>query len=106
METIAVIVIIAFILLIGGMASMFWTIWNSKHLQVPTKSWKLIDSDECPICGGQLEAYTDCPEQLDDSYEIFFTEGDEVRCVEECNFTSKVEITQYGEAYVEINITK
>jgi len=39
-----------------------------------TKRWVLVDFDECPECGDDVEILTDCEEKG------FFYDGDEARC--------------------------
>ena len=57
------------------------------------KHWVNIEYNDCPECGGQLRAFTDCNE------DNCVYDGDIVKC-SNCNFESTMSVDEDGNAWV------
>lgn len=56
------------------------------------KDWKLWPHDECTNCGNNVEVFSECEERNDKNGLTYAMDGDEIRCVEKCGFTSHIEV--------------
>ena len=65
------------------------------------KKWKVLEAENCPDCGTCLEVLTDCLESEDTEFEVFFYDGDKVRCIDECGFESAMTVDEDGNSYLQ-----
>lgn len=56
------------------------------------QEWIEIGFEQCPVCGDELEALTDCGEK--DGVQHFW-DGDEVKCLGNCGTELQITVDEY-----------
>ena len=44
-----------------------------------TKQWKIFPAEDCPNCGSEVEVLSECPEEKDTEFDVYFMDGEKTR---------------------------